>query len=85
VFESTSTARIIADHIHAAPTPPSERVGRKIQADLESVLLRCLEKKPEDRPQSAEELSEMLGACETDAVWTRGMARDWWDRHGSRA
>ncbi len=85
VFESTSSARIIADHIHAAPIPPSQRVEMKIPADFERVLLRCLEKEPADRPQSAEELSEMLGACETDAAWTRGMARDWWDHHGSPA
>ncbi len=82
VFESDSAARLIADHVHAVPTPPSERVERKIPADLERVVLRCLEKQPGDRPQSAEELSEMLGSCETDAVWTRGKARDWWDRNG---
>ncbi len=84
VFESHSAARLIADHVYAAPRPPSERAQRKIPVDLERVVLSCLAKKPEDRPQSAEELSEMLGSCETDEEWTRGRARDWWDRTGSR-
>jgi serine/threonine-protein kinase len=85
VFESDSVARLIADHVHATPAPLSDRVERKLPADLERVVLKCLEKKPGDRPRSAEELSEMLGACETDAVWTLAQAREWWDRNGSRA
>jgi serine/threonine-protein kinase len=82
VFESGSAAGLIADHIHAAPTPPSERVLGKIPTELERVVLSCLQKKPEDRPQRAEELSHMLGPCETEAVWTREDARDWWERNG---
>ncbi len=82
VFEAPSAAKLIADHVYATPRRPSERARSKIPADLERVVLCCLEKKPADRPQSAEELSELLGACETDAAWTRGMARDWWDRNG---
>ncbi len=85
VFESNSAARLIADHVHATPTPPSQRIAHEIPADLERVVLRCLEKKPRDRPQSAEELSEMLGSCETDTAWTREMAREWWDRNDSRS
>jgi serine/threonine-protein kinase len=85
VFESNSAAKLLADHVHAAPQPPSERVERRIPDDLERLVLRCLEKKPDKRPQSAEELSEMLGACETDAVWTPGKATAWWDEHGSRS
>jgi serine/threonine-protein kinase len=84
VFESHSAAKLIADHVYAAPRPLSERAQRKIPTDLERVVLSCLEKQPEDRPQGAEELSEMLGACQTDVAWTRGMARDWWNRNGLR-
>ncbi len=77
LFESASVAKIIADQAYAAPKPLSERVERKIPAELERVVLRCLEKKPEDRPQSAEELSDMLGSCETEAEWTREKAQEW--------
>jgi len=84
VFESRSAAKLIADHVHAAPRPPSERAPRKIPTDLERIVLSCLAKKPEDRPQSAEELSDMLGSCESGEEWTRGRARDWWNRVGSR-
>jgi serine/threonine-protein kinase len=85
VFESGSAAGVIAAHMRAAPIPPSQRAQREIPPDLERVILKCLQKKPDDRPQSAEDLSHMLGSCETEAVWTRQMAKDWWERNGSRS
>jgi len=84
VFQSSTIAKLVADHMHAAPVSPSERVEHEIPTDLEQVVLKCLEKWPDDRPQSAEQLFEMLAACETGAAWTPERARDWWDKYGSR-
>jgi hypothetical protein len=46
--------------------------------DLEAVLLRCLEKKPNVRPSSAEELAAALSACAGATDWTSARARRWW-------
>ena len=47
-------------------------------ADLESLIMRCLEKEPERRPQSADELADALEACEAAGRWTQKRARTWW-------
>jgi hypothetical protein len=36
---------------------------------------------PEDRPQSAGELSQLLAAAVPGDLWTEERAHRWWDRH----
>jgi hypothetical protein len=45
------------------------------------VILRCLEKDPDERPQSSDELAHLLRACDVKAEWTHDRACDWWDTH----
>jgi len=40
-------------HVHEAPRPPSEVAGQAVNADLDAVVMRALEKKPEDRFDTA--------------------------------
>jgi hypothetical protein len=40
--------------------------------------MRCLEKEPEQRPQSADEFANALEACEAAGRWTQERARAWW-------
>ncbi len=47
--------------------PPSERVPDPDRAGItpaiDALVLRCLERRPEDRIQDCEDLSELLAAC----------------------
>jgi serine/threonine-protein kinase len=45
------------------PAPPSVRLGAPLPADLEAVVMRCLEKAPAERYADAKELAEALTAC----------------------
>ncbi|MCB9594367.1 MAG: serine/threonine protein kinase [Sandaracinaceae bacterium] len=83
VFEGQTIVEICSAHLHAAPEPPSARLGAPIPPTLEELVLRCLEKSPDDRPQSAVELGELLEACEDVPAWTRAEARAWWAEHGA--
>ena len=56
-------------------------LGWPLPEDLEALLLRCLEKKAADRPQSAAELSAALEACTGVGNWTESDARRWWQEH----
>jgi len=78
VFEGTNLVEICSAHLHQPPVPPS-RKRAEIPPELESVVLACLEKKPEDRPKSANELAEQLAACNV-AAWSRTDACAWWER-----
>jgi len=49
--------------------------------DLETLLLACLAKRPEDRPPSADALRERLRACGAAGRWTNERAARWWAEH----
>jgi eukaryotic-like serine/threonine-protein kinase len=74
--EKTATATALA-HVQKEPLPPSQRSEMRIPAELELVILRCLAKRPDDRPQTAQELSRLLAACGV-TEWTQENALEWW-------
>jgi serine/threonine protein kinase len=80
VFRRASVVEICADHLHTAPEPPSARVGA-LPRVLEAVVLRCLAKRPEERPESAAALRDALLGCGVEP-WTERDASAWWARHG---
>ena len=63
------------------PDEPSSRLGRKLPADLEQLVLDCLEKDRENRPASARAVIERLRACKDAGTWTEHDARHWWEQH----
>jgi hypothetical protein len=81
VFTAKTIVEICSDHLHTPPVPPSERVGEKLPADLEALILDCLAKDPGQRPQSASAFQETLMSCAVPA-WKNADARRWWDRVG---
>ena len=42
--------------------------------------MRCLEKKPDDRPSSAREVALLLEGCQM-STWTQTDAIVWWEKH----
>ena len=58
-FRGESAQRILAAHVTEAPTPVTMRRSA-VPAALNAVVMRCLEKKPADRWQSADELLAQL-------------------------
>ena len=60
-----------------SPMPPSKRGPFSIPPDLDQLVLACLAKRPEDRPQSAAELARRLAAIDLEP-WTDAQAKAWW-------
>ena len=68
-FEEEGPARLIDAILHGAPPPPRQ-VNDKVSAELERITLKCLEKDPELRYQSAKELAADLKRLELGAPQT---------------
>jgi serine/threonine-protein kinase len=77
VFEGDTVMQVFAQHLHTDPVPPSQKGPNPIPPELERVVLSCLAKRPEDRPQSAGELDRQLAAVDVEP-WTAADARRWW-------
>ena len=80
VFEGDTSLKIIASHLQAPPVRPSRRAGIPVPAALEELILRCLEKEPENRPGGADEVGRALKAMPIDP-WTQAEAMAWWQEH----
>jgi serine/threonine protein kinase len=81
VFEGPNSLQIIIHHASTAPIPPSRRTEVEIPPALEEVVMACLNKRPEDRPATAEEVARRLEAAVEARPWTESRARSWWDLH----
>jgi len=83
VFTGDTLLKVITQHIQAEPVPPSQRAVLSIPAGLEHLVLRCLAKKPEDRPRDARKVAHALDAIDTTR-WSEEDAARWWSAHPSR-
>jgi serine/threonine-protein kinase len=77
VFEAEKAFQMIAKHLQTAPTPPSQRIDKPVAPELERLVLKCLAKSPNDRPQSAAKLREALEWIATEG-WDEQQATQWW-------
>lgn len=84
VFTGASVVEVCAQHLHATPTPPSARAPHPVPEALEALILRCLAKQPEQRPQSANALLSDLTKSNIPR-WSREEAAAWWSEHGREA
>ena len=80
VFEAETPMKMLLQHAHAKPVPPSQRTELPIPRELDDLVLACLEKDPNDRPQSAEDLFRLAVGCPCNA-WNQASAKSWWKTH----
>jgi hypothetical protein len=81
VFEAQSRQDMLVMHAHQKPVVPSKRLGSPVHPALETLVMACLDKNPNHRPQTAAELEEALAAISFEHLWTPERARLWWQRN----
>jgi serine/threonine-protein kinase len=77
-FARDSALEALMAHVHDPVAPPSKY--QAVPADLQAVVLRCLEKDPEKRFADVDSLLTALDACDSASRWTERMAAAWWNQ-----
>jgi len=81
VFEGETAMKMLVQHVQAEPIPPSQRTELPIPRAVDQVVMACLQKDPDKRPQDAAELFRMACGCMATDAWDQERARTWWERH----
>ncbi len=80
-FEGENPVKVLLAHARQPVVPPS-KLEPGIPADLERIVMKCLEKSPEDRFPDTTSLADALTACQLHGHWTRADAIRWWTTNG---
>ncbi|TWT62279.1 protein kinase domain-containing protein [Rubinisphaera italica] len=83
LFTGNNAVDICLKQLSEVPISPSKRLGRKIDEDLERLIMNCLNKSIEKRPDSAFALAEQLARCEQVSFWNEDQAAAWWEAQSS--
>lgn len=76
-FSDRDIGQLLLAHATRPVDPPSSVVAG-IPHDIEQVVLRCMEKDPAERFQSARDLAAALRSCECAGRWNADFAQAWW-------
>ncbi len=76
-FVRDSAVQTLAAHL-GEPVVAPDRHRPDVPADLQAVVLRCLEKAPARRFPDAGELAQALARCRCADQWAQEQAADWW-------
>lgn len=77
-FPYEQVVRVIVAHASEEAIPPRQH-NPLLPIELEDVVLRCLEKDPEDRFQTVEELRRALLDVRLEDEWSPERAAEWWN------
>ena len=76
-FTGGSVVEVCAAHLHQPARAPSSH-DAEVPPELDSIVLRCLEKSPQARYASALELHAALRASNLSATWDARRRDGWW-------
>ena len=77
VFEAETPMKMVMKHVNEEPIRPSTLSEFDVPAELDDLVMRCLAKRPEDRP-TALEVRNMLCEHRMRQLWSEDRARRWW-------
>lgn len=80
-YDYPQPIKVLIAHASEAPVPPREW-NSSIAVELEEIILRCLEKQPEDRFQTVDALRDHLEQVPQSEPWSSRQASDWWNCNG---
>src|SRR5262249_14114787 len=76
-FVRETAMEMLLAHAYEAPQPPSQ-VRPGVPADVEAIVLRCLEKDPDKRFADVHSLERALAGSSCARQWDEDQAAEWW-------
>src|SRR5262249_6002924 len=76
-FQRDTAMEMLLAHAYESPTSIRE-LRPEVPADVEAVILRCLQKKAEDRLANVNDMEQALSACGGADEGTEERAEEWW-------
>jgi DNA-binding NtrC family response regulator len=80
-FEADDAMSILMHHVQTPAPAPSTMSEEPIPAQLDALVLECLEKDPSRRPATADVLWDRLDRVPLASEWNQRRARTWWEMH----
>jgi serine/threonine protein kinase len=73
-------------HLQSDPPELAGLIRSSAAAAISTIVMRCMARRPEDRPPSVSALRRELAQLtfSEDELWSEDDATDWWDRHVPR-
>ncbi len=81
VFTADTAMKLLMAHAQTPAPAPSSMTELPIPPDLDALVLSCLAKDREQRPQTARDLLRRLDAVALEKPWTESRALEWWKAH----
>lgn len=78
VFDAESPVEMILKHASETPRPIAECAPEPQNKDLNELIMRCLAKDRDLRPQSCLEIIAELEKIALECPWSRGAGLSWW-------
>lgn len=76
-FPGSNVVQVLLAHARD-PVPPLTQFNAAVPADLEKIVMRCLEKDPASRYPDIESLEKALANCSVAGQWSDEDAARWW-------
>jgi serine/threonine-protein kinase len=84
VFTGGSDLEVFHQTLHSPVSEPSSVSPRAIPEEFSELVMRCLAKEPQDRPQSMREVIAVLDRLALEFPWRQEEARRWWQLNADR-
>ena len=76
VFDGETPMKMLMQHVQSQPVAPSQRTELRIPREVDELVLACLQKDPNLRPQDAGALFRMACDCKFSNAWNQERARN---------
>lgn len=80
-FNYEQPLKVLIAHASETPVAPRE-LNATVPVELDEIIMRCLEKQPEDRFQDVATLEEQLERVPLAESWSSKQASKWWNCNG---